>query len=61
MCPVWQQRIVEIPDIVEADASLSVALVLTGEDNFFCNVINLKLDKAGIDWFIQNMQLMHSR
>jgi hypothetical protein len=51
----------EMLDIVEADASLSVALVLTGEDKFFCNVINLKLDKAGIDWFIQNMQLMHSR
>ncbi|MFT5888160.1 MAG: hypothetical protein ACI9BO_000977 [Zhongshania sp.] len=33
MCPVWQQRMLEMLDTVE----------------------------AGIDWFTQNMQLMHSR
>jgi hypothetical protein len=60
MSPVWQQRMLEILDIVEVGASLSEALGLTGEEHYFCNVINLKLDEAGIDWFTQNMQLMHS-
>ena len=42
ICPDWQQRMLEILDTVEADCGQGAALVLSGEDKFFCNGLNLE-------------------
>ena len=43
ICPEWQQRMLDILDTVEADCGKGAALILTGEDKFFCNGLNLEV------------------
>ena len=43
ICPEWQQRMLDILDTVEADCGKGAALILTGEDKFFCNGLNLEI------------------
>ena len=37
ICPEWQQRMLDILDTVEVDCGKGAALILTGEDKYFCN------------------------
>jgi enoyl-CoA hydratase/carnithine racemase len=43
ICPEWQQRMLDILDTVEADCGKGAALILIGEDKFFCNGLNLEV------------------
>jgi len=43
ICPEWQQRMLDILDTVEADCGKGAALILTGDDKFFCNGLNLEV------------------
>ena len=43
ICPEWQQRMLDILDTVEADCGKGAALILIGEDKFFCNGLNLEI------------------
>ena len=43
ICPEWQQRMLDILDMVEADCGKGAALILTGDDKFFCNGLNLEV------------------
>ena len=43
ICPAWQQRMLDILDTVEADCGKGAALILTGDDKFFCNGLNLEV------------------
>jgi len=65
ICPDWQQRMLDILDKVEGDCGQGAALVLAGEDKFFCNGLNLevvsKLDPAGMELFASRMAEIHKR
>lgn len=65
ICPDWQQRMLEILDTVEADCGKGAALVLAGEDKFFCNGLNLEvvsqLDPAAMKQFGERMAEIHQR
>jgi enoyl-CoA hydratase/carnithine racemase len=43
ICPEWQQRMLDILDTVETDCGKGAALILIGEDKFFCNGLNLEV------------------
>jgi enoyl-CoA hydratase/carnithine racemase len=43
ICPAWQKRMLDILDTVEADCGKGAALILTGDDKFFCNGLNLEV------------------
>ena len=65
ICPDWQQRMLDILDMVEADCGQGAALVLAGEDKFFCNGLNLEvvtqLDAAAMELFASRMAEIHQR
>jgi len=65
ICPDWQQRMLGILDQVEADCGQGAALVLAGEDKFFCNGLNLEvvtqLDPAAMQLFGSRMAEIHKR
>jgi len=65
ICPDWQQRMLEILDAVEADCGQGAALVLAGEDKFFCNGLNLEvvtqLDPPAMQLFGSRMGEIHKR
>ena len=65
ICPQWQQRMLEILDVVESDCGPGAALVLTGTDKFFCNGLNLEavmaLTPEQMQLFGQRMAEIHSR
>jgi enoyl-CoA hydratase/carnithine racemase len=65
ICPDWQQRMLHILDEVEADCGQGAALVLAGEDKFFCNGLNLdvvsRLDPAAMELFTSRMAEIHKR
>lgn len=42
ICPDWQQRMIEVLDIVEADCEGPAAMVLMGEGKSFSNGLNLE-------------------
>ena len=63
--PEWQDRMLEILDIVESDCSAGAAMVLIGEDKFFCNGLDLEvvmdLDQPGREEFGRKMAEIHRR
>ena len=65
ICPQWQQRMLEIIDIIEADSAEGSALVLTGTGKFFCNGLNLEvlsqLKPEDMPDFSRNMMAIHRR
>ena len=65
ICPDWQQRMLEILDIVEADCGQGTALVLSGVDKFFCNGLNLEklmtLAPDEMELFGKRMAEIHKR
>ena len=65
ICGDWHSRMFEILDLVEADCGKGAAMVLTGQDKFFCNGLNLeKLQAQNADeWktFGANMAEIHRR
>jgi enoyl-CoA hydratase/carnithine racemase len=42
ICPDWQQRMLEILDMIGEDCSQGSAMVLTGVEKSFCNGLNLE-------------------
>lgn len=65
ICTEWQQRMLDILDTVEADCGKGAALILTGEDKFFCNGLNLEvvtqLAPAEMALFGSRMAEIHKR
>ncbi|MEH6592265.1 MAG: enoyl-CoA hydratase/isomerase family protein [Halioglobus sp.] len=65
ICADWHSRMFEILDIIEADCGKGAAMVLTGQDKFFCNGLNLEklgsMDRAGWTAFAANMSEIHRR
>jgi enoyl-CoA hydratase/carnithine racemase len=65
ICPEWQQRMLDILDRVEAGCGQGAALVLSGQDKFFCNGLNLEvvtqLDPTGMELFGTRMAEIHQR
>lgn len=59
ICPDWQQQMLAILDQVETDCGEDTALVITGENKFFNNGINLdavkKLNESDNKEFIRNL------
>lgn len=65
ICPEWQDRMLEILDIMENDHGAGTAMVLIGHDKFFCNGLNLEvlmqLDHASQAEFGPKMAEIHRR
>lgn len=65
ICPQWQQRMLDILDLVEADCGQGAALVLAGADKFFCNGLNLEvvmqLAPEEMEQFGRRMAEVHQR
>lgn len=65
ICPDWQQRMLEILNVVESDCGQGASLVLTGVDKFFCNGLNLQklmtLSPEEMALFARRMAEIHSR
>ena len=65
ICPEWQARMQEILSVMESDHGAGTALVLTGQEKFFSNGLNLEvlmqLDKAGMMEFGKNMVDIYQR
>lgn len=65
ICPAWQDRMLEILDIMENDHGAGTAMVLIGQDKFFCNGLNLEvlmqLDQASQAKFGPKMAEIHRR
>ncbi|MDG2116261.1 MAG: enoyl-CoA hydratase/isomerase family protein [Porticoccaceae bacterium] len=63
--PEWQDRMLEILDIVESDCAAGAAMVLIGEDKFFCNGLDLEammdLDQPDSEEFGRKMMDIHRR
>ena len=61
--PQWQDRMLEILDIVESDCAAGAAMVLIGEDKFFCNGLDLEtvmdLDQPDSEEFGRKMREIH--
>lgn len=65
ICPDWQQQMLKALDTMESDYGQGTALVMTGEEKFFCNGVNIEavsaLDKAGVEQFAKTMLEIHRR
>ncbi|MDG1814426.1 MAG: enoyl-CoA hydratase/isomerase family protein [Porticoccaceae bacterium] len=65
ICPDWQNRMLEILDIMESEQGAGTAMVIIGEEKFFSNGLNLevlkKLDKQGWAVFGKKMNEIHRR
>ena len=65
ICLAWQKRMLEILDQLEDNPVAGTAMVLVGEEKFFCNGLNLevlnKLDGAGWTLFAAQMNEIHRR
>ncbi len=65
ICPQWQDRMLDILDTMESDYGAGTAMVLTGQDKFFCNGLNLEvlmqLDPAAQAEFGPKMAEIHRR
>ena len=65
ICPQWQDRMLGILDTMESDYGAGTAMVLTGQDKFFCNGLNLEvlmqLDPASQAEFGPKMAEIHRR
>lgn len=65
ICPEWQRRMLDILDTVEADCGKGAALILTGDDKFFCNGLNLdvvtRLAPEEMVLFASHMAEIHKR
>ena len=64
-CPAWQDRMLEILDFMENDLGAGTAMVLIGQDKFFCNGLNvevlMQLDQASQAQFGPKMAEIHRR
>ena len=65
ICPAWQDRMLEILDTMENDPGPGTAMVLIGQDKFFCNGLNLEvlmqLDQTSQAEFGPKMAEIHRR
>ena len=65
ICADWHSRMFELLDIIEADSGKGAAMVLTGQEKFFCNGLNLEklqtLDSDALKTFAADMAEIHRR
>lgn len=63
--PDWQDRMLEVLEILESDCAAGAAMVLIGEDKFFCNGLDLEkvmdLDQPDSEEFGRKMREIHRR